>query len=61
VTVERDLPQAATAGGNGVSSCDAAEPGAQELTPLAHKFTRQVQVVPDVRPHSFEEFRKTLK
>jgi PhoPQ-activated pathogenicity-related protein len=26
-----------------------------------HKFTTQVQVVPDVLPHSFEEFRKTLK
>jgi PhoPQ-activated pathogenicity-related protein len=26
-----------------------------------YKFTTQVQVVPDVLPHSFEEFRKTLK
>jgi PhoPQ-activated pathogenicity-related protein len=26
-----------------------------------YKFTTQVQVVPDVLPHSFDEFRKTLK
>jgi PhoPQ-activated pathogenicity-related protein len=26
-----------------------------------YKFTTQVQVVPDVLPHRFEEFRKTLK
>jgi PhoPQ-activated pathogenicity-related protein len=26
-----------------------------------YKFTTQVQIVPDVLPHSFEEFRKTLK
>jgi PhoPQ-activated pathogenicity-related protein len=26
-----------------------------------YKFTTQVQVVPDVLPHSFEEFRKTLR
>jgi hypothetical protein len=26
-----------------------------------YKFTTQVQVVPDVLPHNFEEFRKTLK
>ncbi len=26
-----------------------------------YKFTTQVQVVPDMLPHSFEEFRKTLK
>jgi PhoPQ-activated pathogenicity-related protein len=26
-----------------------------------YKFTTQVQVVPDALPHSFEEFRKTLK
>lgn len=26
-----------------------------------YKFTTQVQVVPDVLPHSFEDFRKTLK
>src|SRR5262249_24056638 len=26
-----------------------------------YKFTRQVQVVPDMLPHSFDEFRKTLK
>jgi PhoPQ-activated pathogenicity-related protein len=26
-----------------------------------YKFTTQVQVVPDVLPHHFEEFRKTLK
>ena len=25
------------------------------------KFTTQVQIVPDVLPHSFDEFRKTLK
>jgi hypothetical protein len=31
------------------------------LTPDSDKFTAQVQVVPDVLPHSFEEFRKTLK
>jgi PhoPQ-activated pathogenicity-related protein len=28
---------------------------------VPYKFTTQVQVVPDVLPHSFEEFRKTLK
>ena len=26
-----------------------------------YKFTTQVHIVPDVLPHSFEEFRKTLK
>jgi PhoPQ-activated pathogenicity-related protein len=26
-----------------------------------YKFTTQVQVVPDVLPHNFDEFRKTLK
>jgi len=26
-----------------------------------YKFTTQVQVVPDVLPHNFEEFRKTLR
>ena len=26
-----------------------------------YKFTTQVQVVPDLLPHSFEEFRKSLK
>jgi len=26
-----------------------------------YKFTTRVQVVPDALPHSFEEFRKTLK
>jgi PhoPQ-activated pathogenicity-related protein len=26
-----------------------------------YKFTTQVQIVPDVLPHSFEEFRRTLK
>jgi hypothetical protein len=26
-----------------------------------YKFTTPVQAVPDVLPHSFEEFRKTLK
>jgi hypothetical protein len=25
------------------------------------KFTTQVSIVPDVLPHSFEEFKKTLK
>jgi PhoPQ-activated pathogenicity-related protein len=28
---------------------------------VPYKFTTQVQVVPDVLPHSFEEFRKTIK
>lgn len=28
---------------------------------VPYKFTTQVQVVPDVLPHSFDEFRKTLK
>jgi hypothetical protein len=26
-----------------------------------YKFTAAVQVAPDTRPHSFEDFRKTLK
>jgi PhoPQ-activated pathogenicity-related protein len=26
-----------------------------------YKFTTQVQIVPDILPHSFDEFRKTLK
>ena len=28
---------------------------------LPYKFTTQVRIVPDVLPHSIEEFRKTLK
>ncbi len=28
---------------------------------VPYKFTTQVQIVPDVLPHSFEEFRKTIK
>ena len=28
---------------------------------VPYKFTTQVQIVPDVLPHSFDEFRKTLK
>jgi PhoPQ-activated pathogenicity-related protein len=28
---------------------------------VPYKFTTQVQIVPDMLPHSFEEFRKTLK
>ena len=26
-----------------------------------YKFTTQVHIVPDVLPHSFEDFRKTIK
>jgi hypothetical protein len=35
----------------------------QHLTPdrRSFLFTTQVHIVPDVLPHSFEEFRKTLK
>ena len=28
---------------------------------MPYKFTTQVHVVPDVLPHSYEEFRRTLK
>jgi PhoPQ-activated pathogenicity-related protein len=28
---------------------------------VPYRFTTQVQVVPDVLPHNFEEFRRTLK
>jgi hypothetical protein len=28
---------------------------------VPYKFTTQVHIVPDVLPHSFDEFRKTIK
>jgi PhoPQ-activated pathogenicity-related protein len=29
--------------------------------PTPYKFTTQVHIVPDVLPHSFDEFRRTIK
>jgi hypothetical protein len=30
-------------------------------TKVPYKFTTQVSIVPDKLPHSFEEFRRTIK
>jgi hypothetical protein len=36
-------------------------PGMNPNLENPYKFTTQVQIVPDVLPHSYEEFRRSLK